>query len=78
MSSFTEGPKTGAGSDGALRCPEGRVKPIYGNGGGRDVEGAGAIFSGDLQGIKARVLLSVLLGANPPVDVAATLRALGG
>src|SRR5262249_39776422 len=60
------------------RCPEGRGKPIYGNGGGRDVEAAGAIFAGDLQGVKARVLLAVLLGAKPPLDVAATIRAVAG
>lgn len=44
------------------RCPEGRVKPIYGNGGGKDLDRAGAIFAGDLTGIKARILASVLLG----------------
>jgi L-asparaginase len=59
------------------RCPEGRVKPIYGNGGGRDVEAAGAIFAGDLQGLKARVLLSVLLGAKGSVDLAKTVREFG-
>lgn len=46
------------------RCPQGRVQPIYGNGGGMDVAEAGAIFAGDLSGIKARILLSVLLGAG--------------
>ncbi|HEX3982552.1 MAG TPA: asparaginase [Acidisoma sp.] len=44
------------------RCGEGRVKPLYGNGGGVDLAAAGAIFAGDLTGQKARVLLSVLLG----------------
>ncbi len=44
------------------RCPQGRVKPIYGKGGGKDLAAAGAIFAGDLSGLKARVLLSVLLG----------------
>ncbi|MBB3998647.1 asparaginase [Aureimonas pseudogalii] len=44
------------------RCPEGRTKPVYGNGGGRDAERAGAIFAGDLAGIKARLLAAVLLG----------------
>ena len=48
----------------ASRCPQGRVKPIYGNGGGRDLDKSGAIFAGDLAGVKARVLLSVLLGAG--------------
>jgi L-asparaginase len=44
------------------RCGEGRVKPVYGNGGGVDLAAAGAIFAGDLTGQKARILLSVLLG----------------
>jgi L-asparaginase len=44
------------------RCPEGRVKPVYGKGGGKDLERAGAIFAGDLTGIKARILVAVLLG----------------
>lgn len=44
------------------RCPEGRVKPVYGKGGGKDLERAGAIFAGDLSGIKARILVAVLLG----------------
>ncbi|MBC8130302.1 MAG: asparaginase, partial [Rhizobiaceae bacterium] len=63
----------------ASRCPEGRVKPVYGNGGGKDLERAGAIFSGDLAGHKARILASVVLGLP---DGAARLRreveALGG
>lgn len=46
------------------RCPQGRVRPIYGNGGGKDMAAAGAIFAGDLSGIKARVLLAVLLGRS--------------
>jgi len=47
------------------RCPEGRVKPLYGTGGGgRELEDAGAIFSGDLKGAKARLLLMVLLSAG--------------
>jgi L-asparaginase len=48
------------------RCPSGRVKAIYGSGGGggRDLEDAGAIFAGDLKGPKARVLLTVAL-SNP-------------
>ncbi|MBV8901465.1 MAG: asparaginase [Verrucomicrobia bacterium] len=45
------------------RCPSGRVKAIYGSGGGggRDLEDAGAIFAGDLRGPKARILLMVAL-----------------
>jgi L-asparaginase len=46
------------------RCPQGRVEPIYGKGGGKDLAAAGAIFAGDLTGVKARVLLAVLLGAG--------------
>ena len=48
------------------RCPSGRVKPIYGSGGGggRDLEDSGAIFAGDLKGPKARILLTVVL-SNP-------------
>lgn len=46
------------------RCTQGRVKPVYGNGGGADLKHAGAIFAGDLAGPKARILASVLLGAG--------------
>lgn len=61
------------------RCPQGRVKPIYGNGGGKDLAAAGAIFAGDLTGIKARILLSVLLGAGLPLPaVAAHVAGLAG
>lgn len=49
------------------RCAEGRVRPIYGNGGGKDLEKAGAIFAGDLSGPKARILASVLLGAGKTI-----------
>ena len=44
------------------RCPQGRVLPIYGDGGGKDLAAAGARFCGDLTGVKARILLAVLLG----------------
>lgn len=44
------------------RCARGRVKPIYGNGGGKDLHRSGGIFAGDLSGPKARILASVLLG----------------
>lgn len=61
------------------RCPQGRVEPIYGNGGGKDLLAAGAIFAGDLSGIKARILLSVLL-AQPrsPVELARLIAAVAG
>ena len=63
----------------ASRCPQGRVLPFYGDGGGQDVAAAGAIFAGDLQGPKARVLLSVLLGgARVPEDLAPTVARLAG
>jgi L-asparaginase len=45
------------------RCPTGRVEPVYGNGGGKDLVDAGAIFVGDLKGPKARLLLMVLLSS---------------
>ncbi len=43
------------------RCAEGRVAPIYGNGGGHDLREAGAIFGGNLSGQKARLLLMIAL-----------------
>jgi L-asparaginase len=46
------------------RCGDGRVLPLYGNGGGVDLAAAGAIFAGDLTGVKARILLAVLLGRD--------------
>lgn len=46
------------------RCVEGRVEPVYGRGGGRDLAEAGALFAGDLAGPKARVLLQLALGAG--------------
>ena len=46
------------------RCVEGRVEPVYGRGGGRDLADAGALFAGDLAGPKARVLLQIALGAG--------------
>lgn len=46
------------------RCQRGRVKGIYGNGGGKTMAEAGVVFAGDLSGPKARVLAAVLLGAG--------------
>lgn len=60
------------------RCPQGRVMPIYGKGGGKDLEAAGAIFAGDLTGIKARVLLAVLLGGGHQDDLAGMVRSVAG
>lgn len=55
------------------RCVAGRVEPLYGRGGGRDLADAGALFAGDLAGPKARVLLQAALGAG--LDAAAVLAA---
>ena len=46
------------------RCAEGRVEPVYGRGGGRDLAEAGVVFAGDLAGPKARVLLQLALAAG--------------
>ncbi|MEO8037729.1 MAG: asparaginase [Betaproteobacteria bacterium] len=47
------------------RCASGRVKPVYGGGGGgRDLADAGALFAGDLRGPKARLALMVLLSTE--------------
>jgi L-asparaginase len=53
------------------RCPQGRVAPVYGAGGGADLAAAGAIFAGDLSSVKARILLALLVGAEAD---AATMR----
>lgn len=58
------------------RCAEGRVEPVYGRGGGRDLAEAGALFAGDLAGPKTRVLLQVALGAG--LDAADALAAEAG
>lgn len=52
----------------ASRCHEGIARPIYGGGsGGKDLQEAGAVFAGDLSGLKARIMLSVLLGSGMDV-----------
>jgi L-asparaginase len=48
----------------ASRCHEGRVEPVYGRGGGKDLADAGAIFAGDLAGPKVRVLLQLALASG--------------
>ncbi len=59
------------------RCPVGRVLPIYGSGGGRDLEDAGVIFAGDLKGPKALVALALALSdARTRGDIAALFRRL--
>ena len=50
------------------RCARGRVRPVYGNGGGKDLEAAGAIFAGDLSGPKARILAAVLSGMGQSIE----------
>ena len=46
------------------RCVAGRVEPVYGRGGVRDLADAGALFAGDLAGPKARVLLQLALASG--------------
>ena len=58
------------------RCLAGRVEPVYGRGGGKDLAEAGAHFAGDLAGPKARVLLQLVLAAGG--DVAKALAAEAG
>jgi L-asparaginase len=53
----------------ASRCAEGRTLPVYGkDSGGCSLEDAGGIFSGNLQPLKARLLLSVLLASGADVS----------
>jgi L-asparaginase len=52
------------------RCLAGRVEPVYGRGGGKDLAEAGAHFAGDLAGPKARVLLQLALAAGGDVSKA--------
>jgi L-asparaginase len=55
----------------ASRAPQGQVAPTYtGGGGGHDLMKVGAMFAGDLSGVRTRVLLAVLLGAGlSPAEV---------
>ena len=49
----------------ASRCHEGRTRAVYGkDSGGVTLERSGAVLAGDLSAIKARLLLSALLGAG--------------
>lgn len=59
------------------RCREGRVLPIYGDGGGRDLEEAGALFAGRLAGPKARILLCLTLSHLSREEIAGMLAVLG-
>jgi L-asparaginase len=58
------------------RCAAGRVEPVYGRGGGKDLAEAGVLFAGDLAGPKARVLLQLALASG--LDVRAVLEAEAG
>ena len=62
------------------RCPSGRALPGYGfPGGSSSWWEAGAIFSGTLDGLKARVLLSLGIGAGlSSDDLAALCQPFGG
>ena len=64
----------------ATRCPQGRTAAIYGGGGGaKDLAEAGAIFAGDLTGVKARILLAALPGSGAaPEAIAAAFAQLAG
>lgn len=50
------------------RCLRGSVLPVYGGGGGKELERAGAWFAGDLTGEKARILLGTLLANQKTWD----------
>lgn len=50
------------------RCLRGAVLPVYGAGGGKDLERAGAWFAGDLAGEKARILLGLMLANHTEWD----------
>ncbi|WP_287883892.1 MULTISPECIES: asparaginase [Paracoccus] len=50
------------------RCLRGETRPLYADGGALDLQRAGAILAGRLQGKKARILLALLLaGRRGPV-----------
>lgn len=58
----------------STRVESGPVTPIYGNGGGIDLEAAGAVGSGLLRAPQARVLLAALLATHrDPMTVRAEL-----
>jgi len=56
------------------RCAMGRVSARYGyDGGGLDLQRAGALLAGDLTGAKARLLLMVALAGDRPRELAEAL-----
>lgn len=53
----------------ATRCTLGRALPLYGyEGGAAGLREAGVVFAGHLSGVKARLLLMMLLGAGDGID----------
>lgn len=50
----------------ATRVADGPVTPVYGNGGGVDIVGAGAVPAGELSPQQARMLAAALLAAPDP------------
>jgi L-asparaginase len=62
------------------RCPSGSARPGYGFPGGSSAWWeAGAIFTGTLDGLKARMLLALGIGAGlSPEDLAAMCVSFGG
>lgn len=57
------------------RCLAGRVEPVYGRGGGKDLAEAGAIFAGDLAGPKARVLVQLAVAGGVSIHEAVAAEA---
>jgi L-asparaginase len=56
------------------RCLTGRIVPVYGGpGGGRTLHNLGVIDGGWLSGPKARVALSLALGAGMNIDAIRSL-----
>jgi L-asparaginase len=55
------------------RCGAGPVAGVYGNGGGADLERAGALLLGGFTGQRARILLAVALAAADSTSAALDL-----
>ena len=61
----------------ATRCHGGAARAVYGGaGGGHGLAGAGALFAGALPGVKARLLLALLLEAGAAREELARVFAL--
>ena len=53
----------------ASRCAEGRTEPVYGrDSGGTTLVGVGCVLAGTLSAVKARLLLSILIGKGADMD----------